>query len=99
MTTDPLDAMARGRTVKPGPSWEKDGPEIMMKAQRVKFSIPPLRLALKNTKKIIAEGTRNEFWGIGIPKTNRDCFNRAKWVGKNMAGEALMQVRKDLKIL
>ena len=68
MTTDPLDAMARGRTVKPGPSWEKDGPEIMKKAQRVKFSIPPLRLALKNTKKIIAEGTRNEFGALEFQK-------------------------------
>ena len=68
----------------------------MKKAQLVKFRIPPLKLALKDTKKFIAEGTRNEFWGIGLAKNNQDCFNRMKWTGKNMAGETLMQVRKEL---
>ena len=61
MMSDPLEAMARGRTVKPGPGWEKDGPVAMKKAQLVKFMIPPLKLALKDTKKFIADGTRNEF--------------------------------------
>lgn len=96
MTTDPLEAMARGKPVKPGPSWEKDGPMIMKKAQRAKFAIPPLGLALRNTKKTIAEGTRNGFWGIGIAKNNRDCFVVQKWTGKNMAGETLMQIREEI---
>ena len=57
MTTEPIEAMMRGKTVKPGPAWEKEGPEVMKKGQRVKFAIPPLGLALRNTKTVIAEGT------------------------------------------
>ena len=97
MTTDPLDAMARGKAVTPGPAWEKDGPEVMKSAMTAKFDIPPLGLALRNTKTIIAEATRNTFWGIGITKTNRDCFNKGKWTGENMAGKVLMCVKSELK--
>jgi len=96
MTTEPIEAMVRGKSVKPGPAWEKEGPEVMKKGQKVKFAIPPLGLALRNTKSVIAEGTRNEFWGIGIAKNNRNCFNPSKWTGQNMAGEVLMAVKKEL---
>ena len=69
----------------------------MKKAQLVKFATPQLGLALRSTKKTIAEGTRNVFWGIGLAKNNRDCFHVQKWTGKNVAGETLMQVRLELE--
>jgi len=83
-TSDPVEAMICGKSVNPGPSWEKEGPEAMKRAQLVKFSYPPLRLALMNTKPIIAEATHNEFWGIGMTRSNKDWCNPKLWRGKNM---------------
>ena len=97
MTTEPIEAMMCGKNLRPGPECEKEGPEVMMRGQRKKFAIPQLAMALRNSKAVIAEGTRNEFWGIGISKNNRNCFNPSNWTGRNMAGEALLLVRKELE--
>ena len=89
--------MMCGKNVRPGPEWEKEGLKVMISGLRIKFAIPQLALALNSSKRVIAEGTRNEFWGISIAKNNRNCFNPSNWTGRNMAGEALMTVRKELE--
>ena len=96
MTSDPVEAMILGKGINAGPTWEQEGPKVMKKAQLAKFSLPPMKLALMNTKKIIGEATRNEFWGIGTNRGSRDSFSFESWKGKNIAGQIIMEVKAEL---
>jgi ribA/ribD-fused uncharacterized protein len=96
MTSDPLDAMAVGRRVKPGDSWKKKGPEVMRKAQIAKFSQPAMKVVLQNTRRVIMEATKDKHWGIGVSLNDKDVMNSRKWVGENLVGKMLMEVRELL---
>ena len=95
-SVDPEEAMLIGRDVRPGPEWENTGPKVMKKAMVEKFKIPAMKLALKSTKEVIGEATKNSFWGIGLNQWNSDSLNTNSWTGKNTAGKCLMEIRGSL---
>ena len=95
-TTDPVEAMLIGKQVKPGPEWQEKGPDIMKQAMRQKFAIPAMRHTLVNCGVIIGEATKNPFWGIGISIRDNTACTPSAWTGKNMAGQCLMDIRKEL---
>ena len=57
-----------------------------------------LNIMIQNTENaILAEcAVKDKIWGIGISMKNQNRLNRAKWVGLNLLGYALMDVRKLL---
>ena len=95
-TSDPLEAMYLGKQVTPGPEWKERGPEVMKAAMRRKFRIPALKHTLLNCGAKIGEGTKNSFWGIGVNIQDNSACNPAAWTGQNMAGECLMEIRREL---
>lgn len=96
ISSDPLDSMAVGRRVRPGNNWKSKGPEAMRRAQIAKFSTRSMKLVLQNTRRVIAEATRDRYWGIGVALHDKDCMNSHKWQGENMVGKILMEVRDQL---
>jgi len=53
---------------------------------------------LETGDKIIVEASPyDKIWGIGIGLDNDDCLDESKWLGLNLLGKALMEVRKTLK--
>lgn len=45
---------------------------------------------------ILAEGSWNKFWGTGFAKDDPRIGEVHKWPGANLAGNTLMQVRREL---
>ncbi len=39
----------------------------------------------------------DRIWGIGMKATNPKAIHREQWRGKNLLGEILTQVRKDME--
>ena len=95
-TSDPVEAMFIGKQVTPGQEWKDRGPEIMKTAMRKKFHIPALKYTLVNSGITIGEGTKNAFWGIGLSIQDNDACNPTAWTGQNIAGQCLMDVRREI---
>ncbi|MCO6561394.1 MAG: NADAR family protein, partial [Gilliamella sp.] len=80
--------------------WNKHKKEIVFEGNYAKFSQnDELKKYLLSTKdKVLAEASPyDKIWGIGLSIDDEMRFNMAKWRGKNLLGEVLMQVRKALK--
>ena len=80
--------------------WDSCKEEIIYNANYAKFSqYPKLKAALLATgNAVIAEASPYDFiWGIGLPATDPDSRNPAKWKGQNLLGKALMRVRDELR--
>lgn len=80
----PGRAKRAGRMVDLRPDWEEIKEEVMLKALRVKFSIPTLRRALLSTGDALLEEDSPDdmYWGRR---------------GKNRLGALLMQVRDEIR--
>lgn len=88
----PGDAKRRGRKVKLRDDWEVVCRDVMLALVREKFSIPFLTHALLGTGD--AQLIEGNTWGDqrwGCVKRN------GQWVGNNWLGQALMQVRDELR--
>ena len=44
----------------------------------------------------IGEASPSNIWGIGKKLSDPTVLDKSSWVGKNVVGEVLMQVRKEL---
>ncbi len=54
-------------------------------------------LLLSTGNKIIVEASpEDRIWGIGMHWRNEDCLDETKWMGQNLLGKALMEVRDRL---
>ena len=97
--SDPVEAMVIGRRVKASPEWiQTRGPEVMKKAQLVKFQIPAMAFSLKSCGLYIGEATKNPVWGTGKTLSDNNAFQSSSWTGSNKAGEMLKEVRQLLKL-
>ena len=90
-----------GRKVKPWNEelWKKHRFLIVYNGVFLKFSQNKyLKNKLLNTKnKILAEASKwDKIWGIGISKKN--AIMGQKWIGLNLLGKILMNVRNNLNI-
>jgi ribA/ribD-fused uncharacterized protein len=77
--------------------WLQNGPSVVFKANMAKFSRHPnLRAILLATQgTFLAESTPDDFWGIGVSEKS-DKEDPKKWVGKNVAGRILSDVRREI---
>lgn len=52
---------------------------------------------LATEARTIGEASYDIFWGVGLPLSNKEVFDQAKWKGENRLGNALMEVRTKLQ--
>lgn len=83
----PADALHRSRKVATRSNWDDVKNEIMLNVLREKFSLPRMRVLLKETgTREIIEGNDwgEDYWGV--------CDGK----GENMLGRLLMTVRSEI---
>ena len=79
--------------------WEKRRYGILYKGVKAKFSQnPELKEKLLNTRdRVIAEASPyDKIYGIGLTAKDAEIISPSRWVGKNLLGQVLMDVRKKL---
>lgn len=98
---EPAKMKALGSTVKSYDEkrWHDECPTLTYRGLRAKFEsskdlADPL---LETGKRLLVEASTDKFWGIGVMLRSKDLFDRSKWTGENALGQALMQVRDELK--
>lgn len=100
-TTDPGAAKKLGRKVKafdPG-IWDAHKFDIVVEGNFHKFST---HAALKNfllatgSSILVEASPLDTIWGIGLTQEDPCVYDPTKWLGENLLGFALMQVRDQL---
>lgn len=79
--------------------WEKQRLNIMVDGLMLKFASNPLRDFLLSTENstIIECSPTDKIWGVGLKVGQLEVFQKEKWKGLNLLGEALMIVRDQLR--
>ena len=98
---DPWEAKKLGRLVKnyDDKTWDIVRYSIMYHANMHKYTQNEhLKKKLIDTyPKVLVEcNPRDSIWGIGLSEDDPNIYDESKWKGKNLLGECLMEVRKDL---
>ena len=79
--------------------WDKVSYTIVKRGIDAKFTQNPELCSklIKTGNKLLAEASRNDLkWGIGIDIEDIRCYDTKFWMGKNLLGRALMEVRDEL---
>ncbi len=97
----PKDAQRLGRGVRGFDEkvWKEHRFELVVSGNLAKFSQnEPFQDFLLNTKtRVIVEASPDDrIWGIGLATDNPDAKNPRRWLGLNLLGFALMEVRERL---
>ena len=101
-SASPKSAKAYGKRVTPfDPAvWAEMAEKVMRTAVKAKFmQHPDLLKKLRDTDgKLLAEADpRGKYWGIGTSADTSKASDPAKWPGKNVMGNILMELRAELK--
>ena len=70
--------------------------DVVVKGNIAKFSQneKPLDLLLSTDDKILVEASpKDTVWGIGLDESSSEAIQPRKWIGENLLGFALMEVR------
>ena len=75
--------------------WRQKVLSFMKKCMRQKFLNQPgaQRALLRTGNEIIAEASRDTYWGLGTHITSDSALDMESWEGKNEMGEILMGIR------
>ena len=76
--------------------WDTAGKAIMLKGVTAKFEAHPIlleTLKVSGTKRI-AEASRDNHWGTGIPLHSPDCLNTSKW---NRTGGVMSEILSSIR--
>ncbi|GHH61091.1 hypothetical protein GCM10017774_86500 [Lentzea cavernae] len=97
----PAEAKALGRQVPgfSGDVWDASRFGIVVEANLAKFGQDPaLRSYLLGTgSRVLVEASpQDRVWGIGLVASDPRAADPAQWLGLNLLGEALMEVRTRL---
>lgn len=97
----PAEAKALGREVSgfSEPAWVSSRQEIVVSANLAKFGQDPaLRSYLVGTgSRVLVEASPlDRVWGIGLTADDPRATDPSSWLGLNLLGEALMEVRSRL---
>lgn len=97
-TSDPKKAKSLGRKVKnyDDAKWDMVRYDLMVKVNKAKFSQNKgLLTILKDTgsRKLVEASPLDKIWGVGLHYEDDTILDESNWVGKNLLGEALMEVR------
>lgn len=79
--------------------WKEMRTDVVFRGNVAKFSQNEgLKAFLINTgNRILVEASpKDTVWGIGLSETSPDAVNPCKWLGENLLGFALMEVRDTL---
>ena len=81
--------------------WRQKVMSFMKKCMRQKFmnQLGAQRVLLRTGNKIIAEASRDTYWGSGTHITNESALDMEAWEGKNKMGEILMGIRNEIQQL
>jgi ribA/ribD-fused uncharacterized protein len=98
----PAEAKKLGREVKNynDSIWLENRFEIVKNGNLHKFSQNKdlLQFLLNSDEQIIVEASPvDSIWGIGMASDHKDINNPEKWIGLNLLGFALMEVRDELR--
>jgi ribA/ribD-fused uncharacterized protein len=98
----PARAKALGRGVKnyDDKVWACVRLGVMVDGLMIKFAKDPLKQYLLDTgdATIVECAPNDKIWGIGLKVGDLEAFQRDKWQGQNLLGEALMEVRRRLRM-
>ena len=102
-SVDPGEIKALGRQVRnfDGRLWDQHKYKVVAQGNLQKFvQTPTLRQFLLDTgDKILVEASPyDRIWGIGLGKDAPEAALPPQWLGQNLVGFALMEVRAQLKI-
>lgn len=101
-TTEPIECKALGRKVVNFDEivWKRENERIVLEGNRLKFTQNPALLQ----KLLDTEGTTlveaspmDRLYGIGLSAKNPKALSRSTWRGKNLLGELLTKLRRELK--
>lgn len=100
-TSDPKTQKALGRSVRnfDATVWDAKRLNIVTVGCREKFAQNPRLLAqliATGTRRLVEASPYDRIWGIGLRETDPRAETPARWLGKNLLGEALMEARKML---
>lgn len=76
--------------------WNKNKLEIVIKANYNKFTQNSelLKQLLATGDRVLVEASPwDRIWGVGLGADDPDVYDRDKWKGQNLLGQALMTVR------
>jgi ribA/ribD-fused uncharacterized protein len=98
---DPAKIKGLGRKVQNYDEqiWSRVRYEVVVKGNYAKFSQNDnLKKILLDTKDaiLVEASPYDRIWGVGLGIDNPDVNNPAKWIGQNLLGKALMEVREQL---
>ena len=101
MTKYPSEAKAIGRQIKHWnkKKWENERGNIVKRALELKIlNNSTLKyMLLKLWGKTIAEASPfDKVWGIGFAETDERAYYPEVWTGKNLLGQAWMQLRDSI---
>lgn len=80
--------------------WKRERFEVVVKGNIAKFSQNEklMEFLLDTGDRVLVEASpKDNVWGIGLEESSPDACNPGKWVGTNLLGFALMEVRDILR--
>ncbi|MNG45803.1 Swarming motility protein YbiA [compost metagenome] len=101
---DPYSVKKLGRLVKPydDKAWSLARYDLMVDILKAKFEQNPTmaRKLLATGDRILVEASPSDkIWGIGLAPDDPNAQIPARWLGQNLLGKALMEVREYLRNL
>ena len=70
--------------------------QIIREKAKCNKDVKQVLLSTKNT--ILVEASPyDKIWGIGVDKNNPKVYEPSKWLGSNLLGEVLMEIRNEIK--
>lgn len=99
---DPADAkriMNILRSASTEPKWVDQRKDILFSGLMAKFSQNEylMRYLLESGTRKLGEASLDKTWGIGMSLRDKLVLDSTKWVGENLLGVTLMEVRDELK--
>ena len=99
----PMEAKTLGRQVKNyvDAEWDKVRYDAMLKANRERFAQnPAVKIQLLehrfDGKTFVEASPVDRIWGIGMAQGERGIDDEKNWLGQNLLGKVLTQVRNEL---
>lgn len=93
----PAEVKKLGRAVEnfDPKAWDENRYQIMVDILKAKFANPRLKQILLDTgKRELVEGSPYDaIWGVKLDWRSDEILDRNNWRGRNLLGEALMEVR------
>lgn len=98
---DPADSKRIMHTLKSSttePKWVEQRKDILFSGLMAKFSQNDylMKYLLKSEKRKLGEASTDYTWGIGMSLLDNSVLDPTKWVGENLLGTTLMEVREEL---